>query len=430
MKKKLGMAAALIIMLLLTWTGLTYAVAPRAYVTYTGQTGTTVSARVYFEDPGGFNDVRATATMTASGSDLNWAGAAPLTVNTAGGALKYVNLSMNKYMNYYLRIASVAEATYVRLFPVDTTTTYGTNREYNDYAHGNFRPDTPMCGGCHSTHSALKAQLLKKASYYELCMLCHSNANTQSKYDVESGMTAVAGSQKPSLAGPFVKQVGLPAISLHNANDTLSLTANDVPGSDVLSGTKKLSLTCVSCHNGHGGTDDNYRLLKKSIYADDNKSLVTNSIDFDAYAITASATSGEELFMVRGNSEFCAACHLDYDDGNAWVAGGVYGSNVPAPGPGVARYRHPVSVGSVVYSVYGVNGLKNPSFEPAAGDLLPLQYTPDQALKTDKRTGVVCSTCHFAHGSTKSFNVQDTVYDGKYMLRLDNYGVCQSCHKK
>lgn len=423
MKKKMLLMSTILIALLLTWTVATYA-APRAYVTYSNRSGGSVGVNVYFDSQGGtYGKVQYASGIKTDGSDLDWG--ADLTVN-GSDPNKYVTFSAAEYMNYFVRIANstVTDATYVRVFPVAVpfTGSDGKTREFNDYAHGNFRPDTPMCGGCHSTHSALKAQLLKKATYYELCMLCHGNANSQSKYDVESGLVRVSGTTKPSLAGPFVNQSGYPAISLHNADDR-SLVAREVPGSNL---TKRLSLTCVSCHNGHGGNNDNYRLLKKTIYASDDKSLVSTNVYYDAFAVTDSATSGETVSMVRGNTEFCAACHLDFDDGNAWTKGGQYS---PASVDGKV-YMHPVTVRNVVYSVYGIDGTKNPSFEPTFGDILPLQFVPAQTGKTDKRTGVVCSTCHFAHGSTKSFNVQDTVYDGKYMLRLDNYGVCQSCHKK
>lgn len=417
MKKKMLLMGTIIIVILLTWAVVSYA-APRAYVTFSDVQANSVDINVYFDDTGGYTKVQYATGMTAGGDGLNYG--ADMTVN-GSNPNKYVVIdNATKYMNYFVRIAntSVTDAAYVRVFPVTTSA----QREFNDYAHGNFRPDTPMCGGCHSTHSALKAQLLKKASYYELCMLCHATANSQSKYNVETGEVAVSGTTKPSLAGPFVNG----AISMHNANDTGGGTPQNVPGSDVTSGTKKLNLTCVSCHNGHGGTYDNYRLLKKTIYASDDKTLVTSNVYYDAFAITANATSGEELFMVRGNTEFCAACHLDFDEGNAWNKGGQYS---PATVDGKV-YMHPVTVGGIVYSVYGIDGTKNPSFEPTFGDVLPLQYISTQTGVTDKRTGVVCSTCHFAHGSTKSFNVQDTVYDGRYMLRLDNYGVCQSCHKK
>jgi hypothetical protein len=94
-----------------------------------------------------------------------------------------------------------------------------------------------------------------------------------------------------------------------------------------------------------------------------------------------------------------------------------------------SAYKHPVTVGSVVYSVHPND------FYPTTGDYLPLQvYADGESRTADKRTAVVCETCHFAHGTYKSFNVSlppdGTTVSNEKMLRLDNYGVCQSCHKK
>lgn len=440
LKGKMLKVAAVTLTILFICSVAAYA-AVNPYVVYGNRAGGNVQVFVYFNSEAGeYDTVKYGSGMNAASSDLDWN---TLTINGTDPK-KYVEFSATEYMNYFVKISSVSDNVYARVFPVTVPYTGpdAATRQFNDYAHGNFRPGTPMCGACHSTHSALKEQLLNKVTYYDLCMLCHSNANSQSKYDVEGGLVQVSGGTQPSLAGPFVSQSGFPAISLHNANDGTNSSV-DVPGSDL---SKDLKLTCVSCHNGHSRSDDNYRLLKKTIYADDGRTLAANNIDFDAFAITGGPSSGEELFMVKGNSEFCSACHLDYDNGNAWAADGVYDSDV-TPGPGIARYRHPVSVGSVVYSVYYNyysnpyytaypspnynSGIRNENLAPAAGDTLPLQYNPyTDAVTEDKRTLVVCLTCHFAHGSTKSFTIQDSANNNKYMLRLDNYGTCESCHKK
>lgn len=430
MSRKLLLICTIVTIFLLADCGAAMA-APGASVTYTNEQANTVDITIHFDDQGGaYTKVQYATAMNAAAGDLNWG--SDLVINGTNPNRYVVIPNATKYMNYYIRIAKpdLSDATNVRLFPSNTIAAGGT-RDQNDYAHGNYQAGTEMCGACHSTHSGLKAELLNRASYYELCMVCHSTANTQSKYDVESGLVGAAGGNAiPSLAGPFVNQLGTPTISRHDANDTAGTVPVNVPGSDA-SGSKKLGLTCASCHDVHGGTNDNYRLLKKTIYADDGKSIVTNSVNYTAYAITASSTSGEALYMVKGNTEFCAACHQDYDNGNAITPGGIYSPSV-SPGPGNARYRHPVSVTGAVYSVYGSDGLRNPALTPSTGDVLPLQYNPNEQKTgiTDKRTTLVCSTCHFAHGSTKSFNTQGTQNDGKYMLRLDNYGVCESCHKK
>lgn len=334
---------------------------------------------------------------------------------SSGGKKSITLQGLTKFMNYYVRVInddnSTQAVTHLRIYPVDT------NGRTNEYGHGNFKSNTAMCAYCHSNHASLKEQLITETSYYQLCKLCHGTASTQSKYDVIKGKVAVNGGFADSLAGPFEDG----ATSRHDANDSLTRSPAGVPGSDP---TKTLSLTCLSCHQGHAGNDDNYRLLRKTMFVDDAKTdgLKTVNIDFDAFAITPSADSGERLYMVKGNTEFCSSCHLDYDDGNAWEAGRDSRLTVNE-----AVYRHPTTVAGRVYSIYGADGTKN--LGPSPWGPLPLQYNALEAKpnQQDKRTSVVCSTCHFAHGTTKQFNTET---GNKYILRLDNYGTCQSCHQK
>lgn len=386
-----------------------FAEGPYAYVRYYNN-GSNVDLSVYWDDTsaGGPFTFQYATDVVASGGDLDW-----ISVSKSGsGANTYVTLtSVTKYKIYYFKIANGTNVTIVRSFPQDFNNAANPSRYQNDYAHGNFTPDTGMCAACHSTHAALKAQLLKQATYYELCLLCHGNSTIQSKYDVVTGKVYTQAGWKDSLAGPIGTGVGT-ITSKHNVDDT-GTTATTVYGSDP---SKILTFTCVSCHNGHGGKNDNYRLLKKTIYpADGNWNPQT--VNFTAYAIVKNSSVGEEVYFVSGNTEFCAACHLDYDEGNAWVAGGVYNT----------VYRHPVTVGSTAYSVQP-RGLWS-----TAGDYLPLQYYSG-ATTTDKRTAVVCETCHFAHGTYKTFNISlppnGTMVSNQKMLRLNNYGVCQSCHRK
>jgi len=393
---------------------------PSVYIRYFNVAGGNVDAYVYWDDTSGpyqFN--WATDVLDAEGGAvLDWQDPAawptPTAITNSGTASAYVKLpTITRYLNYYFKVFTAGdnEITIVRSFPVDFNNGVNTDRKQNDYAHGNFTPDTTMCAACHSTHSALKAQLLKQATYYDLCMLCHSSSNSQSKYDVETGRVTVSGGIVDSLAGPIKSGPGL-ATSKHDVDDRGSVDTA-VYGSDP---TQILTFTCVSCHNGHGTKNDNYRLLKKTIYPA-NSNWNPQTVNFTAYAIVKNSSVGEEVYFVSGNTEFCAACHLDYDEGNAWVAGGVYNT----------VYRHPVTVGSTVYSVQP-RGLW-----PTAGDYLPLQYYSG-ATTTDKRTAVVCETCHFAHGTYKTFNISlppnGTMVSNQKMLRLDNYGVCESCHRK
>ena len=416
-KVKYLLAGAIATVLLAVYAGFSSAAdGPSAYVRYNGD----VSISVYWDDPANSYDCYWANDITSSGSDLEWS-ALPLSESNGSGTTKYVTLnSVTKYKNYFFKITDGENVTMVRTYPVDNNDSNNPERKQNDYAHGNFTPDTSMCSYCHSTHTALKEQLLRQATYYELCMLCHSSSNTQSKYDVETGSVLMASGWKPSLAGPIKLGPGL-ATSGHNVDDTGTVNTS-VYGSDS---SKILTFTCVSCHNGHGGKNDNYRLLKKTIYPANNGWNPQN-VSFRAFAIVKDQTVGEQVYFVSGNSEFCATCHLDYDEGNSVTAGGVYAADLGGS-LGKARYRHPITVGSTVYSVEPDN------YFPTSGDYLPLQYYSG-ASATDKRVAVVCETCHFAHGTTKNFNVtmpvDGTSITNQKMLRLDNYGVCESCHKK
>ena len=385
---------------------------PYVYIRYFNN-GTGVDTYVYWNDSdanGGPYDFAWADDVLSSGDDLDWQTDTPDNAGTANAVFK---LPVTKYINYFFRVSDGNKVTIARAYPVDFNNSTNSERYQNDYAHGNFGPGTGMCAACHSTHAALGAYLLRQATYYELCLLCHGNSSSQSKYDVEIGRVYM-GSETgwvDSLAGPIGS--GVTGItSKHNVDDTADVMTT-VYGSEP---GRFLTFTCVSCHNGHGGKNDNYRLLKKTIYPADEE-WNPQEVDFRAYAVVRDVTVGEEVYFISGNTEFCAACHLDYDEGSAHYAGGVYNS----------VYKHPVTVGSTVYSVEA-KGLW-----PSAGDYLPLQADPG-AGTTDKRNAVVCETCHFAHGTYKSFNVYlpdtgETISSQK-MLRLDNYGVCQSCHKK
>lgn len=381
--------------------------------------GSYVAIAVYWNDINGGSSILWANDVIASGADLDWT-ITGLTFNNLGGTDAFAVLSnAEKYKNYYFKLVKDGKTTVFRAFPVDFSTETGP-RHQNDYAHGNFGLSTSMCGVCHNTHSGLKSYLLTQSSYYDLCLFCHGTASTQSKYDVVSGSVYTAAGWKDSLAGPIDVNFGT---SQHNVDDRSSVETTvygSAPG-------KILTFTCLSCHKAHGSANDNYRLLRDIIYPSNDRSIYT-TVNYTAYSIVKDPVAGENLYMVSGNSEFCSACHADYDDGSAQYPGTTYGTT--------SYYRHPVTVGDRVYSVYRSAPYRN--WYPESGDNLPLQvYGAGESIDSDKRTAVVCSTCHFAHGTKKQFNegypmggsTRQWVYNQK-MLRLDNYGVCESCHKK
>ena len=414
--KKYTVASIMVLLILLVSAFPVYAAipAPRVSVYYT-QNSNSVDVTLTWDDYGGETEYHAywAESMLSDSSELDYHNI-DSSITITNNRLTVTKTGLIKFKNYFFKIESSSQPTaYVRVYPNNI----GSGRLSNESAHGNFTENTPMCGVCHTSHASLKAQLLNETTYYQLCKLCHGTASTQSKYDVEGGKIQVEGGLTvPSLAGPFVDGV----TSKHLSDDSVDGWGPvSVPGTD--SGIT-LSLTCLSCHTSHGKADDNYRLLRKTIYVDDAKtdSLKTVNLDYKAYAITSDANSGEELFMARGNTEFCSACHMNYDDGSAQAPGRDSRLTTSQ-----AVYRHPVTtVNGAIYSVFTPEDLSPSKWGP-----LPLQYNASESTDvTDKRTAVVCSTCHFAHGTTKQFDTDSGT--NKYILRLDNYGVCESCHKK
>ncbi len=390
-----------------------------AYVRYANN-GANVAINVYWNDNGG-STVHWANDVIPSGAKLNWQTSGLIISGLETTNAVAVLSNAEKYKNYYFRITKGGKPFIIRAYPSEFDSLLGP-RYQNDNAHGNYSPDTSMCAGCHVAHSGLKAYLLKQSTYYDLCLFCHGTAATQSKYDVQSGKVKTAAGWKNSPAGPIGSDFG---ISKHNVDDRSNVDTTvygSAPG-------KLLTFTCVTCHKPHAGDNDNYRLIRETIYPANDKFVATN-VYYTAYAIVKDQAVGEEVYMVAGNTEFCTACHLDYDDGSAWHTDGTYASN----------YRHPVTVGSRVYSVFRSNPYRDwyPK-HPLTGETLPLQvYADGESIGPDKRSAVVCSTCHYAHGTYKNFNMGYPQPGGmprvnvanQKMLRQDNYAVCETCHKK
>jgi len=224
-------------------------------------------------------------------------------------------------------------------------------------------------------------------------------------------------------------------------------------------------MSCIACHDPHGSS--NYRLLKDVV----NGNLVG---DAPGGALTPFVTSIEtsyppmgwllhedgasqmatyepnyttELYArapssVKGISGWCAGCHStyltwdsagqfkadwDYDEGDKWK-GAPVGRRI--------RHRHPVNV-----ALSEFNGLGSPL---SLATTLPLGHdaaseNPDN-VTNDLDDELNCMSCHVAHGSDEptptgyaSRDVSGTVFlqhKSSVLLRLPNYGVCQSCHNK
>jgi predicted CXXCH cytochrome family protein len=257
------------------------------------------------------------------------------------------------------------------------------------------------CAGCHRAHAGYASLL--KMDQYELCTTCHGGLGGGSS-NVLTGTNSTG-----ALNGGMFKLVadGGTATSIH----TVTGGVTTIP--DASNPTLVRSLGCTSCHDPHGmrwdttgpnavvtpgGAVEQYRMLKAGPNADPswNGQVLSNE----------SPKSKNTKNWKSGTSQFCGSCH-DMDLAHSNANGEVI--------------RHKVDV--------SLNSLTT---------VLPLQRPGG----TDTEGQIACMTCHTPHGSaalatsSRSAGVVmpnvtfDTAGNPSYLLRMDNRGVCQDCHKK
>lgn len=324
-------------------------------------------------------------------------------------ALLYTDATVQDYLDYTYYVQNDSDAP-------PTQTYYLTAFPPAQAPHGSYAKDTNACAGCHSTHSAQGASLLREATVDATCKTCHNG--TGSKYNVAEGTVLVPGGAggtvaKQAQGGPFGDQDGYTytvtaQVTSRHAIGTSQI--NQAPGGNY-KGTGAgwtEALSCGSCHDPHG-TAHNYRLLRQSLL---------DSPAIDVRAVPGVVVGGNEtVTYVQGMNAFCAACHKDFNVGagsGSTPAAKTYPSTV-------GQYRHAVGVApsskglTTTFPLEGTNG--------------------------DNTDQIFCLTCHRAHGTTsvgQSQSGYDQNGDGTvtaedrttWLKRADNMTVCEDCHKK
>lgn len=290
-----------------------------------------------------------------------------------------------------------------------------------EWIHGNYSYSTDSCGVCHSTHNASSRYLTTFTTnsptndIYQNCTFCH-NPLGSSKYDAVNGMLKgtsldndgnVVEPHSVSTAGGGFENMPteisdysnrgpeyslIPVTSRHQVNQPNGFLVN-IPGG-TLQGSDKMELTCTSCHNPHGKTE-NPKLLRVRLNTWDDQENVLQAMDIPKIVQDPSSSYNNAI------SNFCVACHTDYLTGTS-------------------QNRHPVAQdgNNETVQASSANGF-NPELLA-----LPVSSTGD----------VTCITCHFAHGttaqvSTTTFNPPSPIRPST-LLRIDERGVCQNCHNK
>ncbi len=377
-------------------------------------------------------------TFTFNANPTAGAGAGFTVEYTGDGGASWVAAvpdAGNAAPNYIFRAAMVD----FKIYYVRVKDNLATGYKYldvlppNAHGHANFSDNTDMCKGCHITHNATQAKLLKGTDTKSLCYTCHAtNTTTGSRYDVQQGRVILGNatldpatlkysittaSWGKTLGGPFGTEsnprlpdqniwgAGTSVTSRHDIEGTVSLIPGSTKGSPAAGNLNGSfgggTFTCVSCHNGHDN-DGNYRILKSKAWSTDTAVQVR--------AFPKTTASGEEAKYIQGFSAYCGLCHDKFD-----AAAGAGRGTQPV-------YRHAMDVPLTNY--FYTNGTLTTS--------LPLEYG-DPAYASPQ---MACVSCHFAHGTvvTGTNPTYEAVYGGTnnstMLKRLPNMQVCEDCHKK
>ncbi len=284
--------------------------------------------------------------------------------------------------------------------------------------HGGFTTNTASCAQCHKTHTAQSSHLILFAlvsgsqnDIYRTCTYCHSSTGS-SHYDEVDGeikdgsnlwATSAGGFQSmPTVEGATSYTTMATVSSKHNA-DQANNTLVAIPGG---SSALKFELRCDSCHDPHG--TQNARQLVPTVTVWNTLGTAYNTVSTipnGAISMTVNNPTTNETITYNDDhiNDFCGACHTDYLQtavNSGSTQSGTYTSGL---------YRHRVGMAAAGASGYNAAYFALPTSSPA-GDVL-------------------CVTCHYAHGTTAA--VSSTTYaNGSTLLRMDERGVCQDCHRK
>jgi len=285
--------------------------------------------------------------------------------------------------------------------------------------HGGYTATTDACAGCHRAHTGGAARLLV-SPVPGLCFTCHGSAATGADTNVEDGVYVERdGNTEPGVGEGFVNY-GLKAGGFVNAlmdtdwdnaatvspttsNHTVDGTPGTMWGNGAIgsgAGQLNVSLSCVSCHDPHGG---------------------------------ASTTGGPTYRLLRAiPTDSGAASGVDVpDEANKWYSvqnlnNHYFGENYGTIGPVLSNWcaqchtRHAAPSGS------GSTNSGDPIFT---------------YRHTTTGFAIGCMNCHVAHGTSATMSgfAQNVAWpDGtaptgnerSSLLRVDNRGVCELCHLK
>ena len=344
---------------------------------------------------------------------------------------------------------------------VHISTAVTVSGDYNLTAVGAGR-----CAGCHRTHTAKGADLLK-AAQPALCYTCHASGGMGAATDVANGVDQ--NSQLALRGGGFVSaKLDSATASKHMEPPTTStrwnatlqnvpvlaapaattsrheidgVTAGTMWGNGAISATVNAGragvvLNCGSCHDPHG--NGNYRILKP--VPTDAAYVVTAAIPavYDTSTPPVLVTAAIPAVMSTTGVKIPDAGAKVYTTLNYWNVGDA---NVPATtvaaSDGTFADGYIANASQWCSTCHSRYLAKAPDYSTDSGDG---KFTYRHTSGRIDKAGVGrpnCIQCHVAHGSnaamvgtSASFTAPDGTIPAKTsrLLRVDNRGVCVMCH--
>ncbi|MBI5878782.1 MAG: cytochrome c3 family protein [Chloroflexi bacterium] len=326
----------------------------------------------------------------------------------------------------------------------------------NGGPHGNYTATTDKCAGCHRAHTGSQSPLLIGTSRSDLCLTCHGTSSGGSNTNVLDGRYTPTGAALNG--GGFNTYQGSATTSRHNYDGSLGAAwgadtpwssstgclgchspssglywggipewypgPGTQPGQMAGAGNVQMALGCTSCHDPHGARS--YRLLQNRLHPAtiefEDPTLAgyvqvvsneTGGLNPDQIGYVADYTTARYR---DGITSWCSGCHMLYQQtqtpvGQAFDAADGNGAQI--------RYRHKTTTG-----VPTTSGLTTS---------LPLQQPAGYSATQQASDKLACITCHYAHGTSATMagyagGVAPT--SDSALLRRNNRGVCEDCHKK
>jgi len=308
------------------------------------------------------------------------------------------------------------------------------------------------CAACHRAHTGQAPYLLREKQE-QLCFTCHGSAAGGSSLDVQEG-AAYSGTSRSSAVGALrgggfkyaliktnevtkeynaegrlvkakIPALGAselqPASSAHSIDESSQMAW----GNGAINGAEKnyganINLTCGSCHDPHG--NGMYRILRPvPVEAEQKGGAKITSVEIPDTATKVYTTENywnswdpNDVEFEAKVSSWCATCHT-----RLLAPSGSGNTNST---DAVFAYRHTTE------------------YEAASWAKLAKEHA--EGIEKAKPN---CIQCHVAHGTNATmggYAGEVTFPNGKttesplphkedsFLLRLNNRGVCQTCHNK